>query len=344
MNGNYLICPDDAGTGDKIYLLLQVEGDLIGIRIDRGFKYSAEAQEKDPLKLVIEVLRRYEKIGWVVNSREEPLPILDGGDDKKGLFYVYNDLDASSTDPIARMYSAKYLGDFVNYLISDRPVGFMQAVNGFDRFDEATIAREVIEGKWKLLTGLHALFYAPNLEAKRNYLSTLRAPNVTNLKLGKFDLGNLFGGVTHLFSEAQPSMVHAAVAAMLRSTNPDMSEEQRVRVYRLMIAVSEKEGIDVTEVMRKYTSPELVRIYDEVIEGGFRLKLLEKFDTRLDMLRELGFVPSHYDRITAAVIFNPNSGKTKQKEPLSGRARQLESTISKLAEVVKSKGDEGGTA
>lgn len=42
MHGNYLICPDSDPQNPKIYLLVNVEGDTIGICFNRDFTCSEE--------------------------------------------------------------------------------------------------------------------------------------------------------------------------------------------------------------------------------------------------------------------------------------------------------------
>lgn len=344
LHGSYLICPDSDPHNPKIYLLLDVEGETIGICVNREFRYDATAKETGPLSAAINILGQYEKLGWVKKNRPDHLPILDGGDAVRGMFVLHNVFKGVEvSDPISKMYQVTLLDDYLEQIKTAQIAGYVNFVYGFQRFNTSEISANVASGKWERRTGLHAMTYGTNLTAKARHIEALRLPASTKMNIGGFDIGNMMGGIMHLFKDVQPAMMHSGVISYLKSTNPTSTYEDNLRVLRMMIVVAESEGNDLAKVMKKYTHTEWVEKFNAAVEGGLHFKLLQDFDGRQDMLRDLGFDPFIYDFFTSGMFAGVKPGLSSTKKP-SGSSQNLKRTLDKLAELAKSRVDGGGKA
>lgn len=339
MNGDYLICPSDDEADPFIYLLLEIEGDQCGICVNREYHVINGLARVKPINQVLEFSAWYERLPLLTKpTGRRHLPILQGGSSVDDVIVLHNALPGTFLNKATQdMYRVSPLDDFLR----DAPVkpfdAFVQFVKGYRRFKEGEIVAGIFSSGWELRRGLHAFAFGPCLEEKSTHISTLKKHEPTSEKVGKFDLGALFSSTMQMFHEAAPSIMHHAVAGYLFSKYPGLDREQVLQTTRLMIAVSETQSNDITDIMRKYTAAEVIAMYDRAVADGFEFKLLKEFDSRIQLLRRLGFNPLAYDVITSRVFAQGRTASDRS----DGRADDLESAIDKMEEIIKSEGGVG---
>jgi hypothetical protein len=339
MNGDYLICPSDDEDDPFIYLLLEIEGDQCGICVNREHHVINGLARVKPMKQILEFSGWYERFQLVTRpTGRRHLPILQGGSSVDEVIVLHNALPGTFLNKAMKdMYRVSPLDDFLRGAPVKPFDAFVQFVKGYRRFKEGEIVAGIFSSGWELRRGLHAFAFGPCLEEKSPHISTLKKHEPTNEKVEKFDLGALISSTMGMFHEAAPSIMHHAVAAYLGSKNSNLDFEKVLQTTRLMIAVSETQSNDITDIMRKYTGAEVIAMYDSAVADGFEFRLLKKFDKRIQMLRQLGFNPLAYDVITSRVFAQ---GRTAS-DSSDGRADDLESAIDKMEEIIKSEGGVG---
>ena len=342
MHGDYLICPDCDPQEPKIYLLVEVEGDTIGICVNREFTLREEARKKQPLLKITNFLEDYKEFECINDQRDGPLPILRGGDSVEGMFVLHNALAGYDvSDRVSKLYQVNLLDDFYALLIPYRLRGYIHFVYGFQQFAPGEIAKNIESGKWQRRKGPQAMTYGTNLQAKARYIDTLRDTALTEVEVGDLGVGNMLSGWWYNFRDLLPAIMHIGVISYLDSINPSATYDENLRVLRMMIVVAEAEGNDVLKTMEKYSSTQFVEKFNAAVDGGLHFKLLEDFDKRQDMLLDLGLDPFHYDFL-AFEMFEYFKSKEPVKKELSGRTLNVMRTLDKLAQLTKSKGDVGG--
>ena len=251
MNGDYLICPSDDPVDTLIYLLIEIDGDLCGICVNKEFLPPRAAWKTPPMFDVAKLLTWYQQLGCVKNPRWSLLPTLDGGESKRGIFVLHNAFAAANeTHPTSKMYAVSLLEDFFEGMKGQLKPVLFQIVNGYKIFDQSELKQNISDGTWKLRKGLHAMAYGTNLANKVRFIDFLSEEKPSDIKTGGFDMGSLMNEIMKLVKEFQPSLMHASVSRYLRATDPKSPHEVHLKVLRLMIAVAETEGNDVIKVMK----------------------------------------------------------------------------------------------
>jgi len=346
LHGEYLVCPAADSANPEIYLLLDVGQEQWGICVNREYPVSAEEIKTDkPTTFAITFSKRYEAKGFVAKPKGRIfLPILQGGHSHKGLFVLHTALPGTQDKKIINnMYRLSTLVDFFEKTKLVPHNGFIQFVNGYRKFGPSEIKEGIARHGWSVRMGMHAFTYGVNLEEKAKRLSELKPNPLSGSATGGLDFAKMMQSMMAMSHEAAPSIMHASVAGYLLKFNPELDPKARHETVRMMIAISETEGNDVAQVMRKYTAQEIISKYDDVIAGGFELKMLESFDRRISMLESFWLNPLFYDSITTD-LFMAQSRKETKTGGRSARADDLAETINQVAQIATTKGKDAGEA
>ncbi len=338
MISDYLVSRNDDEI--QVRLILEKKEDYHLLQVNR-LHVSAISERGDAFRKTLTQLgENLRSRNLFAQNSPDMLPVLYGGSHDTELMTLFVDSGPTAPkDPAQRLYqyrTTESLFSLPGEEINQRLTNFFLFFQGYDIISEDEILSKTRAGSWSLLSGLHWMTYAPNLGRKQDFTSILKerpakTPGPEAL------LGGFLGGMMSLAKEAQPSLMHAGLVGRLQHLDPELDYSEILEIVRMMIAISDHEGVNVQSVMEKYTHQEVFRRYKEMAQGSVKWKTLEDFDRRLVALSELGINPYWYD-VSVSQVFFSRKADGESRRP-SGRSNEVELRLQGVKDLFKSDRD-----
>lgn len=338
--GQYLIYENKKSDVFLIWVCVDLGGRLVWVCVNKAIGEIAISFSPEQSSKIEHFNTVYGNRSTYFNEAKIPLPVLDGGQASDDGFVLHTNFrDQPTKKHMDVMYNFTPIDDFFSHVTDENAPQYILFVKGYHEFSALEQTAFLVTDNWHTRTGLHAISYGINANAKATHIDILRKPEKTEAKVGGFDLGALMSGLMGIMQEAMPSMMHATTYSYLFKQNPQAAPEELHQATRMAIAVSETETNKVADIYMKHTKEETQEMYEKAFKGGFEFNLLREFDKRTGALKALGLNPIIYD-FGVMEMMKPTP-KPKAQSNAGSRALSLEQRLNQLAAIAKEKGASG---
>lgn len=338
MKDRYLVRKDPTSGKVEILLILDAGPPIKAICVNKSVQSDTGFDNKF-INTISKFNEFRSKSAYYLDAASNQFPILFGGQSTEDEFVLhtpFKNQDIKSGSPFYRMSS---LEDFFKNQIDFNSPALCHFVKGMEIIPYEQLPFMFKGYECYFATGLHAMTYGINLEAKAANLPMLNRQNDSKPQDAAM---SILGDIMGMFQEAAPSLMHASVFLHLRDTRPEISNAEILEITRMSIAVSETEGSQVMDVFKKFSLQEIEEKYRSLFDDPPIFKLLENFDLRFDAMRKIGLNPVAYDLSVVDTMskLGPKPKPKNDSQNSGSRKPNLVQKINKFSDIVKGPSDE----
>ena len=334
LSGNYLITHKNFvfSNSPEIFLLLQDGDEIIGICVNQPIRVSDAENNVTDLT--------YGKLASINSDFDHDMfrnymdiSVMNGGPDDRQFFvlHTHESGETKSHKYFRNFYCSAKFQDYRNDESVFSIPAYYSLHFGYKKFGPLELSKLFIKDGWEIRFGLHFMAYGFNLDRKYFHVDQLKKMTDTLTKTDGLDVGSLMNQLLDFSQEVIPSVMCAGMYNFLKRTS-NLSDSDISDVSRAIIAVTEHEGGQIGEVMKKYTHKEFMEKFSSFRESGLDFLSLDRYDSRLEALKDLGLNHIYYDQHVARSLMKSKHGEAN-KTGTTGRARMLEKTLGSLARI-----------
>lgn len=296
----------------EIFLLFEMSGDLWGICIN---KHLVENGDEKLLSVYVDEFKNH---GLEIAPETLQAILFDGGRKNSAELGAINTgtvEDFSKKQPVEYMYNIVPFDKFSSNLKRNQiPIRFV-FFTGMEKLDRNIVKENISAGNWEQRFGFHAITYSKHADVKINSIDLLTRQY---FKISK-DMSDIISLMREIMHMASPYIMRAGVASYCKARHPEFSDSEILDTTRMMVAVSNAEGNDITDVMEKYTHQEVIALYRKLTEKGKIFDLLNALDEQIKLLRSLRINHMIYDDEIARIILKDSSDVSRTDNNMEGQ-------------------------